>query len=831
MNDLDFCRKVEQCLTADFGLERDTARPRQIYLATVSILRQILLNRSLSLEKAEETQKKVSYLCMEFLVGKMLESHLRAMGLYEDYCVWLAEAGQNFDAVAAEEQDPGIGNGGLGRLAACFMDSLAALDYPAAGYSLCYEEGLFCQKVPGGEQVELPDTWLYSGEAWLTPRDEKTVAVRFGGKVKETWRQGKVSIHYEGAYTVLARPYDLFIPGYHNDAALPIHLWRVVPEPIRFSPDESRRDWDEHWREQEFYSKISGQLYPDDTQYEGKKLRVCQQYFLVSATLQNLISAHLSCHASLDDFAEYNAIHINDTHPALAIPELMRLLMDEHGYDWDHAWTITVAALSYTNHTVMPEALECWPRNLLSETLPRIVSILEEINRRLTADLSARLPREAKKVAAMSLEGDGMFRMANLAVVGSHTVNGVSQIHSQILRERVFSDFASLNPEKFTNVTNGIAHRRWLCQSNPRLTALITETIGDGFISNPTDLERLYPYADNPDFRHAFADLRRKNKADFSDYVAGVYGRRPDPDSIFDVQIKRLHEYKRQLLNALRILGLYHSLKENPEQNFYPQTFFFAAKAAPGYRMAKRILKLLWCLGEEIARDKAVRDRLSLVFLPDYNVSLAQRIIPAADISQQISTAGKEASGTGNMKLMLNGAITLGTLDGANVEILEAVGKDNIFIFGKNEKEVEALLRAGYDPRRYLLPTGRPKDAAADTAVVSAGADVVDRALQETLSSILDHLEKGIYGENFSDLAAYLKIGYHSAPDPYLCLCDYADYDRTAAHLKRLYADPERWFAMATRNVAMAGRFSSDISIRRYAERIWKIQPLPASRK
>ncbi len=759
-----------------------------------------MLDKRAEFENNAAQNKKVSYLCMEFLLGRSLLMNLSALGLKSEFEEALGELGFSLDDIAKVERDPGTGNGGLGRLAACFMDSLAGLGYNAVGYSLCYEHGLFRQKIIEGEQKELPDNWKRYDSELLLHRLNKRYKVIFGGRVDEEWRNGRMYVSLSDGYEVVAEAYDYFVPGYDCSAVLPIRFWQVVLPSLPDTDFKTKKEYEFSRRAESFFAQLTDTLYPDDSGYVGKMLRLCQQYFLVSASLQDLIADHLENHKTLDDFAAFNAVHINDTHPALAIPELMRILVDEYNYEWNDAWKITTGAVSYTNHTVMPEALECWNENLLKELLPRIYAIISEINRRFTTSLWHDMPDDWSRVGDMAVIGSGNIKMANLCVIGSHKVNGVSEIHSKILKDRVFAGYNEIYPDKFCNVTNGVAYRRWLCQANPRLTSLISSAIGDGFVKNALELSKLNGFINDSVFLEDLAHQRMQNKRDFSSFAKSRFGSDLDPDSIFDVQIKRLHEYKRQLMNALRIISLYSDIKDNARLPSRPISFIFGAKAAPGYKFAKRIIRLLWCLGQEILRDTEARKYLSVLFMDDYNVSLAERIIPASDISEQISLAGKEASGTGNMKLMLNGALTIGTLDGANVEICDAVGKDNIFIFGMNEKEAVSLAQIKYDPTEF--------------------------ANTERVKKILKMLKIGFCGESFSDVADYLTKGLGGNADPFMCLADLDSYCKASERAYALYENKGAWYSSALKNIAEAGRFSSDNSIKEYAENIWNIVPV-----
>ena len=665
-----------------FGVSLENATDEQCYKAAALAVRDILEKRHRTFqEKACKTHtKKIYYLCMEFLMGRSLKNNLYNLGLEESVRKALAGLGLKLDVLYEQEPDAGLGNGGLGRLAACYMDALATLGYPAEGYSLRYEYGIFRQKLVDGWQTELPDFWLPGGKIWLRGEPEEKVEVRFNGHIEESWNNQYHIVNHKDFTKVIAVPYDMYISGYGGKHVNRLRLWAATSE--EFDMDLFNGGNYMRAMEQKAMAEvITKVLYPDDNHLEGKSLRLSQQYFLVSATIQDIIRNYLFSHRTLDDLPNDIAIHLNDTHPVLAIPEMMRVMLDECGYGWDDAWNIVQNVFAYTNHTVMAEALECWGIDLFKSRLPRIYQIVEEINRRFCEGMHNR-GVDGFKVGRMAPWNDGYVKMANLAVVGSHSVNGVSALHSDILKQHVFHDFYTEMPEKFTNVTNGIAHRRWLCQANPGLTALLTELLGDGFVLDAQQLDGLTKYKDDPAVLSGLAKVKRANKVRFAEYVKKTNGFDIDPDSIFDVQVKRLHEYKRQHMNALQILTDYQRLRENPNMEFAPRTYIFGAKAAPGYYFAKEIIRFIVDLGKTINNDPRVNKKMRVVYLEDYRVTLAELLMPAADISEQISLAGTEASGTSNMKLMINGAVTLGTLDGANVEIHEAVGDENMLLFG-----------------------------------------------------------------------------------------------------------------------------------------------------
>ena len=652
-----------------------------------------------------------------------------------------------------------------------------------------------------GWQTELPDIWLPGGEVWLTQRSDKSCTVKFDGWVKEDWTENGLHVTYGGYKEVEAVAYDMMISGKDCEAVSVLRLWRARNisrfDMKLFSQGDYLRSMQEE-NEAEVISKV---LYPADDHYEGKSLRLKQQYFLVSASLQNIINDHKHRYGPLNLLPQQAAIHINDTHPALAIPELMRLLMDENGFTWDDAWNITTSVFAYTNHTVMPEALETWQEDLIARRLPRIHMILKEINRRFCNELWQRYPGQHQLIDSMSVISGGQIRMANLCVIGSHKVNGVSALHSEIIKNDLFHGFYQLWPDKFTNVTNGIAHRRWLCQSNPELCELLNDCIGEGYVKDASELSKFKKFETDKSVLKRLMEIKQIKKRQLADYAIKKYNVELDPETVFDVQAKRMHEYNRQLLNVMNIISLYADLKENPDLNVLPQTFIFGAKAASGYLRAKQIIKLICYLAEDIKKHPKIHEKLNVVYLENYNVTMAEKLMPASDVSEQISLAGKEASGTGNMKFMINGAITIGTMDGANVEMSEAVGEDNIFIFGLRADEVEEVWNKGYNASQYYNQNDR-------------------------LRKVIEMLIKGFNGESFSDMANYLLTGSPVA-DPYMCMADFESYYTAQKQLKALYTeDKQRWSKISLNNIAGAGIFSADRSIKEYADHIWNLKSL-----
>jgi len=793
----ELAEQLPMKLMHNFSVQPANATNENFYNALALVLRDVMRGQRVQYihDAHQENKPQVYYLCMEFLMGRSLKNTLYNLNMTEQAEKVLAEYGVKLDSLYELEPDAGLGNGGLGRLAACFLDGLATASIPSVGYSLLYEYGIFRQKLVEGWQTELPDFWLPGGEVWLLPRPELAKEVYFDGQINEWWDDnGFHHVVHENAAVVIAQPYDLMVAGKDGRGVSTLRLWRSTAPGMDMSLF-NQGDYMRAMEQKAMAEVITQVLYPADNHREGKSLRLSQQYFLVSASIQDIVRRHLDVYGTLDNLHEMVAIHINDTHPTLAIPELMRVLMDECGYSWDDAWSNVTRCCAYTNHTVMAEALEIWPEDLFKQRLPRIYQIVKEINDRFGKFIMESTNNDTQKAGRMAIISFGVIKMANLCVAAAHSVNGVSALHSEIIKTDVFSDAYSVMPDKFCNVTNGIAHRRWLCQANPGLTKYITDKIGSGFVLDASELEKLTPYVDDAAARADFMAIKRTNKVRLAKYIADKNGIKVDPDSIFDVQVKRLHEYKRQHLNALHILHTYLTIKENPGMDFVPSTFLFGAKSAPGYYLAKEIIRFICALGREIESDPAVRDKLKVVYLEDYSVSLAELLMPAADISEQISLAGTEASGTGNMKLMMNGAVTLGTMDGANVEIYDAVGDDNILIFGMTASEVDELKkRDSYNPQSLYNSNGN-----------------IHRAI--------DYMTKGFQGRSYSEVAGSI-IG----KDPYMVLADFEDYARIRTVSGELYADSEKWAKMAMMNTAKSGVFAADRSIRDYAERIWKIK-------
>ncbi len=801
----DKITKMIDRMLRNFGAEPYSATKTQLYKATVLVIRDIMSEMWLDYHDATKghTQKQVYYFSMEFLPGPSLKNNIFNLRLENEVREAIESLGGNIDELCQMEPDAGLGNGGLGRLASCYLDAISSRGMAGQGLSICYEYGIFKQKIIDCMQIEEPDSWLTLGDVWLIEKEDEKEEVRFGGKLEEIWDQnGRMRVIHKNYKTVVGIPYDLLITGYDSDVVNNLRLWKSTSLQSIDMELFAQGKYQDSMAERHQAEVISKILYPEDAHPEGKNLRMSQQYFFISASLQSMVKKHLAKYKSLDNFHKKVAIHINDTHPTMSIPELMRILIDDHDYEWDKAWDIVTKTVSYTNHTIMPEALEKWPEDLFARLLPRIHSIIVEINRRLNGEIARVFPGDEAKRNDMSIISGGNIRMANLCVEASHMVNGVSSLHSGIIKDKLFSGFAEMAPEKFTNVTNGIAYRRWLCQANPKLSTLLDELIGTGYRNDADQLEKLLQYRDNNDVLERMAIIKRENKVRLANYIKENNGISVDPDSIFDVQVKRLHEYKRQVLNLFHIMDLYNQLKQNPDMEMIPRTFIFAAKAAAGYKSAKRIITLACRLSNALEKDPIVRGRIKIVFLENYSVSLSEIIMPGADVSEQISLAGKEASGTGNMKLMINGAVTIGTLDGANVEIYQAVGDENIFLFGMKVEDVEQLVQSGtYRPWVYCQEN-------------------------ENLNNIVNILSEGIDGESFGDIVNSLTSGVNGVADTFFVLADFDSYKDAQRRVTEAYGDKFRWGNMSLVNIAKAGIFSADRAVKEYADRIWEIEPI-----
>ncbi|WP_053360376.1 glycogen/starch/alpha-glucan phosphorylase [Bacillus sp. FJAT-27251] len=738
-------------------------------------------------------KKQVYYLSIEFLLGRLLRHNLMNLGVEKVVSEGLQELGISLDDLEEIEADAALGNGGLGRLAACFLDSLASLSLPGHGYGIRYKHGLFEQKIVDGYQVELPEQWLRHGHVWEIRKGDDAVEIPFWGHIESYNDNGRLVFRHLNAETVAAVPYDLPVFGYQTGTVNTLRLWSAEPSRYTGSVDILK-----YKKETEAISEL---LYPDDTHDEGKILRLKQQYMLVAASLQSIVRSYKKQNRSLLDFHQHVSIHINDTHPAIAVPELMRILMDEEGLGWEEAWNISVHTLSYTNHTTLSEALERWPVRIFQPLLPRIFMIIEEINERFCQQLWERYPGDWGRIEGMAIIAQDEVRMAPLAIVGSHSINGVAKLHTDILKEREMNNYYQVFPERFNNKTNGITHRRWLLKSNPALANLITESIGPDWVNDTLKLEELLKHQSDPSFLEKLAGIKKANKEKLAQIIEAKTGITVDTSSIFDVQVKRLHAYKRQLLNVLHIMYLYNRLKEDPAYDLYPRTFIFGAKASPGYYFAKKVIKLITTVADKVNNDPAVNDKLKVVFLENYRVSLAEDIFPAADISEQISTASKEASGTGNMKFMMNGALTLGTLDGANVEITELVGQENIFLFGLKAEEVLDFQRnGGYHSQEYYH-------------------------YDERIRQVTDQLVNGFFPDTEGEFTA-IRESLLDHNDQYFVLRDFAAYIDIQEKVGEEYRNRQAWLQKSLVNIAKSGFFSSDRTIREYASDIWNIHPV-----
>ena len=793
----EFEKLLKDKLMSECNVTLDMASADQIYRCLAMITRQIMADRQKQFQSKVlgEGKKQVYYLCMEFLMGRSLRTSLFNLGLNEVAESVLADADVKIDTIYEQEPDAGLGNGGLGRLAACYLDGMATDGIPGTGYSILYEYGIFKQKIVDGWQQETADNWLPGGQVWIKSHPDQAQEIRFDGQAIETWEGGFHHVKYENYNSVIAVPNDMYVAGYGSNGVSKLRLWQAKAPSFDMSSFNAG-NYNTAISQSASAELISKILYPNDNHTEGKILRLRQQYFFSAASIADILQNHLNQYGTLDNLADKVAIQLNDTHPTVAIPEMMRILLDECSYEWDAAFDICRKVFAYTNHTVMSEALEKWNADIFRNTLPRIWQIVCEMDRRCRADLAKAFPGDQGKIDYMAIIGDNQVRTANICAYTCHAINGVSKLHSEIIKDSVFHDYFLYKPQAFKNVTNGIAYRRWLLCSNPGLTHLLEETIGDGFKTDASELKKLEKFVDDKTVQAAAAKVKRENKANFANYLQKATGQVIDPDSIFDCQVKRMHEYKRQHLNALNIAAEYLYLKSNPNAEFTPKTYIFGAKAAPGYYMAKQMIRMICKLGKLIDEDPAVRGKLRIVYLEDYCVSLSERLMPASEVSEQISLAGTEASGTGNMKFMLNGAITLGTLDGANVEIADAAGHENEIIFGMLTPEVNALKGMGYHPNAFING-------------------------DNTAMAVLDFLEKGWNGENFSEVTSNLRNS-----DPYMVMADFKDYRRAQHDLQELYRDKQKWNHMSLKNISNAGIFSADRSIMDYARDIWGATPV-----
>lgn len=799
MNDLELRELIEDNLGKLFAVSIVDATVDQLYKAIATSVNDILRRRRRKYNERvrQANGKRVYYLSMEFLMGRSLKNNLFNLGLTDQVSLLLSSVGISMEQIYACEPDAGLGNGGLGRLAAAYLDGLASNDYPAMGFSICYEYGLFKQHIVDGWQTEAPDVWLPGGSVWLAERPDKLVQVKFDGKVDIAYENGKKVYHHTGYNIIEGLPCDMMVSGYNSSAVSVLRLWRSQsPKSLDFE-SFAHGDYQKAMQDKLEAEILSKVLYPSDNHSEGKTLRLKQQYFLVSSSIQSIVNDHIRYFKDIHTLPRHVTIHINDTHPTMCIPELLNILIDRFGLGWDEAWGMVCKTINYTNHTILAEALEKWPEDLIMRRLPRIYVALKEINQHFFNECHARgfSEEDWSKVAIIY---NGEVRMANLCVLASSHVNGVSALHSNIIKDNLFNNFYKIMPEKFTNVTNGITYRRWLCQSNPGLSDLIESKIGPEFKKDPTKLKDFLAYKDDDEVLNQIGEIKYRNKCAFAKYVYNQFGIVINPNSRFDVQAKRLHEYKRQLLNVLKIVYYFCELEKNPTIDFTPQTFIFAAKAAGSYFVAKQVIELIWNISKEIDKHPEIREKLNVVFLENYNVTLAEKLMPASEVSEQISLAGKEASGTGNMKFMINGAITFGTLDGANVEISENVGPDNIFIFGMNTEDVANLWKRGYNAIEYY--NNNPK-----------------------IKEVIDHLYLGFNNKSFGHIADYLLHNY-PVSDPYMCLADFDSYLAKASELDKAYLDKRKWNQMSLVNTASSGVFAADRSIEEYAKNIWELK-------
>ncbi|MBQ3047532.1 MAG: glycogen/starch/alpha-glucan phosphorylase [Clostridia bacterium] len=784
-----------------FNVKFEDASNNQLYNALAKISLDKFLEKRLKFNKEynKKRGKMVYYLCMEFLVGKSLKSALFNLGILDDVAKLFKKYNKDLTTIFNIEDDAGLGNGGLGRLASCYLDSLASLKYAVTGHSIRYDFGLFKQKFVDGKQIEVADEWLKSGEVWQVPRPDRACTVRFGGSVREYMQDGHMKVEYIDATEVEAFPYDMMFGGYNSKNVATLRLWSARSFNTFDTKMFSQGEYEKALADKNEIELITKVLYPADNHIQGKSLRVKQQYFLASASMQNIVSNHVKKYKAVKSLPQYVAIHINDTHPVLCVPELMRILLDDYALSWEEAWDIVTKTVSYTNHTILKESLEVWDEGLIYRTAPRIHSIIMEIDKRFRCFAKSKGLNDYE-IENLAIVCNKCIKMTNLAVISSHTVNGVSKLHSDILKDEMLRDYNKLYDNKFTNVTNGVTQRKWLGESNPRLTDLIKDLIGDKFLIKPEELLKLTKYVNNKEVIKKVKDIKQKNKKDFAEFLYKRQGVKINPNSIFDVQAKRIHEYKRQLLNVLNIVYFFEVLKANPQLDIPNQTFIFAGKAASGYHMAKQIIYLINCLAAEIEKHPQVAEKLKVVFVEDYSVSVSEVLMPATDVSEQISLAGMEASGTGNMKAVLNGALMVCTEDGANIEIVNHCGKDSAFMFGMSKEEANTTWVSGYNPKWYY--DNNPK-----------------------IKLVVDSLKKGFNGVSFESISSYL-LWSSQNKDVYMCLADFEEYLKTREKIFALYKKPQQWHQKCLQNISKMGYFSSDRSIEEYAQNIWKLKKI-----
>jgi len=782
-----------------YGTDVKNATEMQLYVALSAVANQVIYEKRGKCYNAKNAEKKtVHYMCIEFLIGKNLRNNLWNLELEGHFANLLKANNKNIDDVYRIEKDAGLGNGGLGRLASCFLDSLASLNYPAFGHSIKYEYGLFNQKIVDGKQVENPDEWLSTGKVWLEKRSDQAVEVSFGGTLKQTYYDNRLSYESVNPTIIRAVPHDMMITGYKSNTMSTLRLWEARAVGKFDMKRFDRGEFAESLREKNELEAINKVLYPSDNNEKGKSLRLIQQYFLVSAAMQNILNNYFAKHRGLDKLPKLVSVHINDTHPALCIPELMRLLIDKYCFGWDESWEAIKKVVSYTNHTILSEALEVKSMHMIEKIMPRIAMILREFDRRFRIELGEFFKNDFRRIEQMSIISGSNVYMANLSIYASHTVNGVAKIHTNILKTRLFNNFAELYPEKFKNITNGVTHRRWISQSNPLLDEFITSKIGKGYYENPNELAKLDKYLDDKNALKRIGEIKFENKKRFAEYVKRTQGIEIDPSWRFDVLVKRIHEYKRQLMDALRIIYICNKIRENPEEYVTPQVFIFAGKAAAGYVMAKRIIKLINQLSVEINNDPLLASKIKVVFVENYSVTVSELLMPATEVTQQISLAGREASGTGNMKAVANGALMMCTVDGANIEIADKVGVENTYEFGLLADEVEKIKSRGYNATEYYIASDKVR-------------------------SVVDKLNAGLGGESFSDIVDYL-LGHSDYKDSYMCLADFDSYIEAHYKMDREYADREWWNKKSLHCIASMGYFSSDRSIEDYVSKIWHLK-------
>lgn len=789
--------RLSEYLLEHFGTDVKNATDIQLFFALANISKEFLYAQKGNFNKNNAELKTIHYMSIEFLIGRTLKNNLWNLGLEDEYKTLLAENGKDIGKVYAVEKDAGLGNGGLGRLASCYLDSLARLGFSGFGHCIKYEYGLFKQEIVDGKQIETPDEWLDTGKVWLDPREDQAVEVVFGGTVKQDYINDRMTYTVENAEVVKALPYDMLISGYDSSSVVTLRLWEAKALNEFDIKKFEGGAFSEAMKSVNEIEAINKVLYPSDKTEKGKRLRLYQEYFLVSAAMQNILRGYFAHHKSAAKLPEFICVHINDTHPALLIPELMRLLMDKYEFGWEESWEAVSKVVSYTNHTILSEALEVQQMNVIESVLPRIAMILREIDRRFRIELEKYCNGDYRKVELMAvISGNNIF-MANLSIFASHQVNGVSKIHTHILKTRLFNAYAEIYPNKFTNITNGITHRRWLSQCNEELDKLIVSLIGSEYYKDPTILRKLDDFAENKDVLQKLQAIKLKNKQRLADYLKENQNIEVNPNWRFDVQAKRIHEYKRQLMNAMHIIYLCNQIKEHPEREVTKQVFFFAGKAASGYEMAKRIIQLINRLSYEISLDPILKEKIQVVFIENYSVSISEILMPATEVTEQISLAGREASGTGNMKAVINGALMIGTSDGANIEIADECGHENVFEFGLTADEVDKIKSRGYNATEHYITS-------------------------ERVRSVIDKMNIGVGGESFADLVSYL-LGHSANKDMYLCLADFDSYLDAYDRMDKAYTDAEYWNKKVLHCIASMGQFSSDRAVCDYVNKIWHL--------